>query len=768
MLQIDKSPPIAVSNPGAQAPDVPSPAELYAAALVFLKRQYHVIIFVTLLVIGLGVVYIFTEPPRYTGTAELIIDTHRLQTFQQQSPVNVDLGIDTGLVDSQVEILKSENVSLSVIKDLHLAEDPEFVGPSGGIIAAIFGGISSITNIFSPAEPPSEYVLTRHALARFEKRLKIKRIDVTYVIEIEFQSLTPERAARIANAVADAYVVDALEAKYQATRRAAIWLQDRLTELRTQASNADRAVVDFKAKNNIVDAGGRLMNEQQLAELNSALVLARAGTAEAQARMERVTQILKAAEGRNGAFQDTATVTDTLHDDVITRLRQQYLDLSSREADWSARYGANHLATVNLRNQMHEIRRSIDDELHRIAETYKSDYEIAKSREDAVQKGLDDIIAQSNQTNQAQVMLRELDSSAQSYRALSDNFLQQYMISVQQQSFPITESRLITQASPPLEKSHPKTLLVLAVATVGGMMLAFGVGMLREFSDRVFRTSSQVENQLQTDCIAVVPTVKRGRGQAAPEDSDASSAPRTIVRGRNLLWQVIDAPFSRFTESIRAIKMAGDLVGVSRSNKVIAVTSSLPDEGKSTIAASLAQLMAHAGSKVILVDGDLRNPSLTRELAPSAGVGLIEVISRKASLQDVIWTEPSTNLAFLPVVAKTRIAHTSEILGSAAIKKLFDSLRETYDYVVVDLSPLAPVVDVRATASLVDAYVFVIEWGRTKSDVVEHALGTARGVFENLLGIVLNKTDLKVLSRYEAYRGGYYKNRHYARYGYTD
>jgi len=818
MLQIDKSPPTAVSDSGVQRPEDQSPAELYAAAVAFIKRQYHVIIFVTLLVMGLGVVYVFTEPPRYTATAEMIIDTHRLQVFQQQSPVNVDLSVDTAAVDSQVEILKSENIALSVVKEQHLADDSEFVGSSGGLVSAVFGVIGSISNIFSSAEPPSEYALTRHAVERFQKRLKIKRVEATYVIEIQFQSLTPDRAARIANAVADAYVVDALEAKYQATRRAALWLQDRLKELRQQASNAERAVVDFKAKNNIVESGGRLMNEQQLAELNSALILARANTAEAQARMERVTQILKAEEGRSGAFQDTATVTDTLHDDVITRLRQQYLDIASREADWSARYGAGHLAAVNLRNQMHEIRRSIDDELRRIAETYKSDYEIAKSREDAVQKGLDEIVSQSNQTNQAQVQLHELDSSAQSYRAISDNFLQQYMISVQQQSFPITESRLITAASPPLKPSHPKTLLVLAAAIAGGLLLAFGVGMLREFSDRVFRTSSQVENQLQTDCIAVVPRLKSGRKQAVPEDddasyasqtfvrgqnllwqvidalfsrftesigaveptvkadrkqaepevSDASFAPRAIVRSQNLLWEVIDTPFSRFTESIRAIKMASDLVGVSRSNKVIAITSSLPNEGKSTIATSLAQLMVHTGSKVILVDGDLRNPSLTHLLAPTAGLGLIEVISGKASLQDVIWTDPSTNLAFLPVFAKSRIAHSSEILGSAATKKLFDNLRESYDYVIVDLSPLAPVVDVRATAGLVDSYVFVIEWGRTKFDVVEHALRNARGVFDNLLGIVLNKADLKVLSRYDAYRGNYYKNKHYIRYGYAD
>jgi polysaccharide biosynthesis transport protein len=735
--------------------------------------------------------------------------------------------VDTAMVDSQVEILKSENIALSVIKDLHLIDDPEFVGPGGGLIGTVMGFISGL---FSADEPRSEFALTRTALARFAGRLTIKRIGVTYVINIDFQSLSPERAAEIANAVADAYVVDSLEAKYQSTKRAAIWLQDRLKELRAQATAADRAEVDYKQKNNIIDTGGRLLNEQQLAELNSALILARAGTAEAKARTDRVQQILQ-KENQNSKFEDTATVTDSLHDDVITRLRQQYLDISARESDWSTRYGHDHLAAVNLRNQMAEIRRSIDDELRRIAETYKSDYEIAKSREDAVQKGLDDIVSQSNDTNQAQITLRELDSTAQSYRAMADNFLQQYMMSVQQQSFPITESRLITKATPPLQKSHPRTLLVLAAATVGGMLLAFGFGMLREFSDRVFRTSRQVEDDLQADCIAILPAVKEAsnqsalvaddnpifngprtivraerylrhaigslfsrfsvsgratnvtrdsfgvsrsnKGEARPLVSaagmnDVPSGPRIIARDKSLLWHVVDSPFSRFSESIRGIKIAADLFGVSKSNKVIAVTSSLPNEGKSTISTALAQLIAHSGPRAILLDCDLRNPELSRKLAPNASVGLLELLSGKASLEEVTWTDPDTKLTFLPCVVKSRVAHSSEILASAATKKLFDQLREMYDYVVVDLSPLAPVVDVRATANLVDSYIFVIEWGRTKIDVVEHALNATRGVYDNLLGVVLNKADINVLSRYESYRGKYYYNRYYARYGYTD
>ena len=391
MLQIDKARPAVEQT--TLAADVASLEELYKAFMAFVRRQFRAIISVWLLILSLAVLYNFTATPRYKAEAVLFIDTHKLNPFQQQNQLGVDMPGDTAMIDSQVEILKSENIALSVIKDQHLVDDPEFVGPDTGLVAGVFNVITAVTaTLFGSDGPSSEYALTRRALGRFAKRLTIKRVGLTYVINVDFKSVNPEHAARIANGVADAYVGDALEAKYQSTKRAAIWLQDRLKELRAQATAADRTVVTFKEKNNIVDTGGRLLNEQQLAELNSAQVMARAQTAEAQAKMDRVQQILE-KENQNVAFPETATVTDSLHDEVITRLRQQYLDIAARESDWSARYGRNHLATVNLRNQMREIRKSIDDELGRIAETYKSDYAIAKSREEAVQKGLNDIVA---------------------------------------------------------------------------------------------------------------------------------------------------------------------------------------------------------------------------------------------------------------------------------------------------------------------------------------------------------------------------------------
>jgi succinoglycan biosynthesis transport protein ExoP len=269
-----------------------------------------------------------------------------------------------------------------------------------------------------------------------------------------------------------------------------------LNELRGQASAAERAVVEYKTKNNIVDTGGRLMNEQQLAELNTALVQARAAKAEAQARLDRITQILR-DDNPDPTAAATATVTESLQSPIITQLRQQYLDIAQREALFSSRYGNNHLAVVNLRNRMQEIRRSIIDELKRIAQANKSDYDIAQARENSLEKSLAESVAGSQTTNKAQIELRQLESAAQTYRALYNNFQQRYMDSVQTQSLPMTEARVITRASPPLAKTSPKSFRILAAATMGGLVLGLGLAMLREMSDRMFRTGKQVETQLR-------------------------------------------------------------------------------------------------------------------------------------------------------------------------------------------------------------------------------------------------------------------------------
>ena len=733
------------------------PSHVLHFAINFIRRQYVVIAIAVALTTLLGVVYLMTTPPSFTAYARMLIDTRKQQVMFAQQPMTWDF-MESAMVASQVEVLKSENIARGVVKENHLTEDPDIVGPGndlwGTVSAAIFGA--------PPPEVRSETELTKRAIGAVMGGVTAKRVGLTYVIEVGFQSKSPGGAAQIANAVVEAYIHDQLDAKFQATGRATAWLQDHIAELKEQSAIAERAVEDFKDKNNMISADGRLVNEQKVGELSSQLVLAKKRTAEAQARFDRIQTILR------GDTVD-ATVTDSLNNNVVSKLREKYLDDANKEADWSARFGPNHLAAVNLRNQMKGILTSIREELVRLGETYKSDLEIAKLNQEAAEKELTGAVAQSQEANQVKVTLRQLESSAKTYRTQYDSLLQKYTETQQQQSFPITEARMITAAESGF-KSSPVTGRVLSFAIFGGLLLGAGIGWLREFWYRVFRTNKQVEAILGKDSIALLPrlpkTKKPRREQPTGSQSDD---PRMVARGHDLSWTVIEAPFSRYAEEVRSIKLAIDVNRGVETNKVVGFTSSMPAEGKSTTSTAVALLAAQANARVILIDCDLRNPALSRHLAPRATIGLLEVLSGNASLDDAICRDPVTNLAFMPAVLKSPLANSSELLASDAMKNLFEQLREQFDYIVVDLSPLVPIVDVRSALSFVDAYVLIIEWGTTSVDTVQRAVHSARAVSDKVIGVVLNKVDFKSLGRFDGEPGKYYyKNKLYARYGYVE
>jgi succinoglycan biosynthesis transport protein ExoP len=740
-------------------PEGSPPAEIVTTFVQLVYRQFPMIVMTALLTTALGILYLLVTPATYNALATMIIDTKRPTVFTTQTSMG-DLQIESAMVSSQVEILKSEKIAISVINNLELWKDPEFAGPGRGIVSL---AARAVGRIFSSESAPTQEANVRHALDTFQTYLNVRRVNQTNVIEVNFRSQNPERAIQIANAIVSTYIMDQLESRSQSAKQTSTWLQDRVRELREQALVAEQTVVKFKKDHNIVGVTGKTVTDQQLTEINSQLVLARTKVSEAQARLDRIEAITQSGV-------PDATVTDTLASPVVTKLRTQYLDLANREADWSVRYGPDHIAVRNLQGQMREIRNAIADELRRLAETYKSEYEIAKQREEAIQAQLAQVVSQAQLDNQAQVTLRELESAATTARQLYETLLQRYMESIQQQSFPVSEARIIAQASGPLTKSNPQPIQVLAGSTTAGILLGLLIGFVSEIWRHVFRTRREVAQRLQTNCIAIVPKLRSLI--AKPERSTARAVhtafgPRTIVSDQGFFWHVLDSPMSRFAESIRAIKLAIDTSDASKSNKIIALTSALPREGKSTVGTALAQLLAHSGAKTILVDCNFRHGTLSRMLTPQAKAGILEVVSGAANLEDVVWTEPYTNLCFLPVIANNRLVNSHDILTSEATNALFNKLRNKYEYVIVDLSPLAPIVDARTTTQFIDAYILVIEWGKTRVEDVERALADAKAIHENLLGVVLNKANLRVLARYDKRHRNYHSDRYYTRHVYS-
>ena len=348
-------------------------------------------------------------------------------------------------------------------------------------------------------------------------------------------------AAQIANAVANAYFLDQLEAKNQANRSAATWLQERLHQLKAQGALAERAVLDFKLQNNIVAPQGQLVDEKQVADLNNRqLAVARSHTSDLFARLNRIETIIGM-----GTLQDPvdAAFSDALTSTILTGLRQQYLELTRREADWSKQYGKNHSAVVNLRSRIRDIRTSTFEEIKRLSESYKTEYEIAKTVQEEIAKQLAGAVSRSQTADEAQVTLRALEGSAKSYRDLYETFLQRHTASIQQEFFPITGARLISSASPPTGKSKPKTLFVVGLALMGGLGLGVGVGLLRELLDRGFRSAAQLQAALKIPCIALVPLVKTKGSRSQQLPSDMALGPRTITSDSSMSWKVVRLSF---------------------------------------------------------------------------------------------------------------------------------------------------------------------------------------------------------------------------------
>ena len=418
MLQTNKTRPEFIREPdGPQTPSADQTLRMFGGLI---RRQAPVVVFVTILAIALGLIYCITAQPMFSAQAQLLIDARKLQVFQQQSILG-DIPIDTAQVESQVEILKSENIAAAVVKNLHLSEDPEFTGSGMGVLGALF-------NVFSAHVMKSlqNTEVARHTIRAFQNRLSVKRLGLTYVIQIGFSSYRSRTRRSNRKCRCRCLCCRSVRRQVPSHKTSQCLVQDRIKELRDQVSKAEGDVVEFQNKHNIVSTGGadkRLLGQQQVAELNSQLVIARAHTAEAKARLDRIDSVLNAPPSASIG----GTVADTLKSEVVTKLRSQYLEIAAREADWSARYGKDHLAVINLRNQMREIRNSIFDELKRLGETYKSDYEIAKQREEGVQKELGQAVSQSQATDADSVALRQLQSTAQTYKTLYDNFLQRYM-----------------------------------------------------------------------------------------------------------------------------------------------------------------------------------------------------------------------------------------------------------------------------------------------------------------------------------------------------
>jgi polysaccharide biosynthesis transport protein len=604
-----------------------------------LRRGQNTILVTTAAALLLMALVVLVVPHRYTATTQILIDPTDLHAVGSDlSPTNQMSDAAVLQVESQVRVLTSDSVLRRVIKAEALDRDAEFVGrPS--LLRGLLGALG-----LGPAAATTDSTLT--ALAVLRRALVVKRAERTYVVDASVTSRDPEKAARLANAVAQAYLAEQTDVRSDAARQISQSLSARLNELKDRVREAEERAEAFKARNNIVGASGQLVNEQQLSELNNQLGAARARTAEAKARLDQVER-LQQTKGDIGAFPEA------VQSPTVTALRSQYAEIVRREAEQMTSLGARHPAVIEVQAQAERLRRMIEEEVNRTALSARSEYESAHANEDMLARSLEALKHNAIVTNEAMVTLRELERDVQASRAVYEAFLVRARETGEQERLDTKNIRVISRADPPLNRSFPPSNLMLALAAlVLGVGGGVGITMLRPPRDAAMARSgagrSRDGRPDQTEITA--------KPAAAPKPA---SAPRPDVPVLAVLpgadeppdLLVVSEPESHFARDIRKVYEAVRASHKKSGNpSLLVVASQGEDDDTAAVALNLAAVGALT-QRVLLIDADLEQRALTAVDADQSDAGLVDVAVGRRVLSEVVVRDRETNINLVPFVA---------------------------------------------------------------------------------------------------------------------
>lgn len=707
----------------AAAQAEPAPFAWLPLGLAFLRRNLLPIGLCAALGLAGGVGFVATATSEYTATATLVIDSRRTHPTRPQ-PITLDAQSENVFVESQVEVLRGQGTLRAVVARLGLERDRRFWNPEAerGVVGELRAGLSALlrgADDRAGLEPGAEARATAARL--LARKLDVRRVGMTSVVEVSFTSPDRRLSADIANAFTAVYIDQQLGGSAETTRRAGGWLEERIRELRDHAVAADRAVQEYKAAHNIIEMGGALLSDQELTETIELLAAARARFAEASARAQRL-------ENATPGSVIQGSVAEALQNPVITRLRQQYLEASRREAEIAQRQGSNHGAAANLRVEMAELERVIQNELARIAEVHRSERAVAEQNMRGQEAQLAGMIQAAARANVERSELRSLQSTADASRAIFENFLQRFTQAVQDQSYPIADARTVSEAIPPLERSRPKGLIIIAAGLALGLVLGVALAILRDALDGRLRTPEQLAAASGAARVWVVAESRRlrlpGRDHWLAAARAARAAGHSGLTLPDAFREATSQPDSAMAEAVQGLRATlARMTARGSEVKVLGISGVEPGEGASSFAANLALAHAAAGRRTVLVDW--RGADAGLFAGAEAGSG---------------FTDAQTGLRFMPIPADGG-GDTAAHWRAAA--RLIAVLRQDHELVVVDLPPMSGQGSVVALHDLLDGFVLVTRWGRTTAARVTEVMGRMAAVDSLFLGAVLNRADMR-------------------------
>lgn len=677
--------------------------------LSVLRRRLRLFLAVAAVVMaGVAAVTLLT-PPQYRATAEVMLSRQN-EKVTRADAVLTAAPPDSTAVDTEVEILRSPQLALEVVKSLRLDRDPEFNKALKGAAPAA-------------ASPPLAGPQLESVVDAVRAKLGVSRSGLTYVIDIGFQSRSPTKAALIANEFARLYLAEQVDDKVDATQRAAHWLEVKLQQLRGQVKTDETAVQQFKIANNLMSAQGTTLTEQELSNYNQTLAQAKAQVSEDEARLQTAQQQL--AQGSNGS-----DVGEALSSPTIERLKEQRAEASRKVAILKTTFRDAYPELERARNELADIDAQIQAETNLIISNLDAKAQMSRERMAAVARSVGGARGQLASSNRASVQLGELQRNAEASRALYESYLARYKETSSQVGLAEPDAQLVSLAPPPKTKSSPKLMLNMLL----GAVLAAGAGLiavtLAELLEVGLATSADVEKRFNVRYLGAIPLLDASRKRLRPSPID----------------QVVDCPFSGYSEAFRSL-IASILHGPGDSPvKTVVVTSTLPGEGKTNTAICLARTAALQGYRVALLDCDLRRRSLARLITTPIEAGLLEVLAGEVDLDDALVKDAKTDADILPLSA----APTSlqDVFGSSPMDRLLLQLRSRYDLVILDTAPVVPVADSRVLARKADFVAVVARWRSTPFQAIRGALQMLAGNSVEVGGIVLNQVDMQKQMRH--------------------
>lgn len=699
-----------------------------------LRRRVQIVARMVVLCAALALLVSLVMTPQYRGEVILLLDQRQSKLLDMGGGGLSALPGDTSALRSEIDIITSRAVIDRVVKKLNLEHDSEFNNQTRAWKKWLnpLNWFGQNKKLDKEAEAERERTATARAV---QKKLTVSNDGRSLSLYLTFESSDPQKASLIANTIADEYLVDQLEAKYEVTARANKWLSERLTTLRQQVEVTERAVEDFRQKAKLLQIDGETVATRQVQEVNSQLIAARAATSQAEARLRSAQTMVHEGGSIEGA-------SDVLSSPLIQRLREQEAEVRRREAELATRYGERHPNMINARAERQDIERKIGEEVQKILKSLAGEVTIARAKENQLQSDLSSLEAKAGNELKDTVQLRQLQREADANRTLYENFLSRFKQTTEQQELQLPDTRIIARADIPTEPDFPKKWLFVIAGGILGSILGVIAAYLIEYFDRGYRTAPQLEEGTGLAVIGQVPSL-RTISDRPPED------------------YVVDKPLSAYSESLRTVRTAIHFSNVDHPPKTVMVTSSGPGEGKTTFCLSMARSLAAGGNKILLIDADLRRPRLARLLEIAAdGKDLSALLTGASTMEAVLRHDPLVaKLDIIPAFG--RAPNAQDLLGSQQMKRIIEDVSGKYDLVIVDTPPILAVSDAAMVARVVDTSLFIVKWATTSRDTVVQALKQLKSFDCRIAGVVLNQVNLNEMA---SYGDGYYNHRYHEYY----